>query len=119
VDFNSAGMDKLKLDFDTEINLYRIVQEGLNNIMKHADANQVIIKLVASFPKIILRIADDGKGFNVKDRSISAFNEKRMGLLSIKERVNLLGGKMRIKSHPKGGTKILIEAPFKKQHLNR
>ena len=113
VDFNSAGMDELKLDFDTEINLYRLVQEGLNNIMKHADAKRITIKLVASFPKIILRIEDDGKGFDIKNRLAEAPSEKRMGLRSMKERVSLLGGRMRINSRPDKGTKIFIDVPYK------
>ncbi len=116
VDFNSAGMDDLRLDFDTEINLYRLVQEGLININKHADARQVTIRLVASFPNIILRIEDDGKGFNVEDRLVAASNEKRMGLRSMDERVSLLEGKMRIQSRPTEGTKIFIEVPYKKKN---
>ena len=115
VDFSSAGMDSLSLDFDTEINLYRLIQEGLNNIKKHADASHVTIKLVASSPKIILRIEDDGKGFNVKDRLIAAFHEKRMGLRSMEERVGLLQGKMRIQSSQAKGTRILVEIPYKEK----
>ena len=111
VDFTSAGMDELKLNFDTEINLYRLVQESLNNIIKHADAKSVTIKLVASFPKIILRIEDDGKGFDIRNRLVAAFNEKRMGLRSMEERVSLLRGKMKINSRPEEGTKIFIEVP--------
>jgi len=116
VDFNSAGMDDLRLDFDTEINLYRLVQEGLININKHADARQATIRLVASFPNIILRIEDDGKGFNVEDRLAAVSNEKRMGLRSMDERVSLLEGKMRIQSRPTEGTKIFIEVPYKKKN---
>ena len=116
VDFNSAGMDDLRLDFDTEINLYRLVQEGLININKHADARQATIRLVASFPNIILRIEDNGKGFNVRDRLVAVSNEKRMGLRSMEERVGLLEGKMRIQSRPAEGTKIFIEVPCKKKN---
>lgn len=116
VDFNSAGMDDLKLDFDTEINLYRLVQEGLININKHADARIAIIRLVASYPNIILRIEDDGKGFNVEDRLVAVSNEKRMGLRSMGERVGLLEGKMRIQSRPTEGTKIFIEVPYTKKN---
>jgi len=116
VDFNSAGMDDLRLDFDAEINLYRLVQEGLININKHADARQATIRLVASFPNIILRIEDDGQGFNVKDRLVAVSNEKRMGLRSMGERVGLLEGKMKIQSRPTEGTKIFIEVPFQKKN---
>ena len=67
------------------------------------------IRLVASSPKIILRIEDDGKGFDVKDRMVKAMREKRMGLRSMEERVSLLKGKMRIQSRPMKGTRISIE----------
>ncbi|MBW2200971.1 MAG: PAS domain S-box protein [Deltaproteobacteria bacterium] len=116
VDFYSAGVDDLRLNFDTEINLYRLIQEGLNNVKKHADANRVTIRMVASFPNIILRIEDDGKGFNVEKRWATAVNEKRMGLQSMKERVGLLNGKMRIQSRPNSGTKILVEIPYKEKN---
>jgi PAS domain S-box-containing protein len=116
VDFKAAGMDDLRIDFDTEINLYRMVQEGLININKHADARQATIRLVASFPNIILRIEDDGQGFNVEDRLVAVSNEKRMGLRSMGERVGLLEGKMRIQSRPTEGTKIFIEVPYKKKN---
>jgi PAS domain S-box-containing protein len=116
VDLKAAGMDDLRIDFDTEINLYRMVQEGLININKHADARQATIRLVASFPNIILRIEDDGQGFNVEDRLAAVSNEKRMGLRSMEERVGLLGGKMRIHSRPTEGTKIFIEVPFQKKN---
>ncbi|MCD6352858.1 MAG: PhnD/SsuA/transferrin family substrate-binding protein [Proteobacteria bacterium] len=113
VDFYSAGVNGLRLDFDTEINLYRLIQEALNNIRKHADASQVAIRLISSFPNIILRMEDDGRGFDIKERLVTALTEKRMGLQNMAERVNLLQGKMRIQSRPKEGTKILIEVPYK------
>jgi signal transduction histidine kinase len=113
VDFFAPGLDDLKLDSDDEIALYRLIQEGLNNVKKHADATNATIRLVASFPNIILRIEDNGKGFDAEKRLASAINEKRMGLRSMEERVAILGGKMRIESRPMQGTKILIEVPIK------
>jgi PAS domain S-box-containing protein len=115
VDFFAAGLDDLKINFDTEINLYRLVQEALSNIRKHANANHVIIRMVASHPNIILRIEDDGQGFDVEERLVSAENEKRMGLRSMQERVSLLSGDMRILSRLKDGTKIIIEVPYKEE----
>jgi PAS domain S-box-containing protein len=113
VEFFAAGLDDLELDSDTEIILYRLIQEGLNNVKKHADATDVTIRLVASFPNIILRIEDNGKGFDAEKRLASAINEKRMGFISMEERVALLGGKMKIESHLMQGTKIFIEVPCK------
>ena len=115
VDFSAAAIDELQLDFDTRITLYRLIQEGLNNVQKHADATDVTIRLVTSFPNIILRIEDNGRGFDVKNRLFSAANEKRMGLRSMEERAALLGGKMRIESRTRQGTKIFIEIPFKEK----
>jgi len=126
VDFQPAGLHKLDLDFDAEIHLYRLAQEGLNNIRKHADAEQATITLIGSFPNIILRIEDNGKGFDVKARELALCNEKRMGLRSMKERVNLLGGQMTIQSRLMQGTKVFIKIPYKgqkdeseKTHINR
>ena len=116
INFFAAGMDDLTISFDTEINLYRLIQEALWNTKKHADAASVTLKMVASFPYIILRIEDDGKGFDIKDRMVSAIKEKRMGLLSMEERVGLLNGKMKIQSRPAEGTKIWIEVPYKEQN---
>ena len=119
IDFFAAGMDDLTIPFDTEINLYRLIQEALRNIKKHADANSVTLKMVASFPYIILRIEDDGKGFDIKEQMVSAIKEKRMGLRSMEERVNLLNGKMKIQSRPTEGTKIFIEVPYKEKNCVR
>ncbi len=115
--FHSAGMDKLSLNFDTEINLYRLTQEALNNIGKHSKANLVTINLVASFPNIILRIKDNGKGFDVEKEKKAHANQKQMGLQSMKERVNLLNGIMDIRSKIGAGTKIVIEVPYEDNDL--
>ncbi len=116
VDFFSAGMDDITLDFDTEITLYRLIQEGLHNIRRHADAARAAIRLVASFPNIILRMEDNGKGFDIENRLEAAFNERRIGIRSMKERVALLNGKMTIDSRPMLGTKIFIEVPFRRKN---
>jgi len=111
IGFHSAGIDNLKLSLDAEINAFRLIQEGLNNIWKHADATQATVRLIGAFPNIILRIEDNGKGFNVDQRLAAAMEEKRMGLSSIKERVSLLQGKMVIQSKPEEGTLISIKFP--------
>lgn len=115
VDFVPAAIDNIKLDLDTKITLYRLVQEALNNVKKHADASHVTVRLVASFPNIILRIEDNGKGFDVQERLAATLNEKRMGLRSMEERVGLLQGKMRIESQPMQGTNIVVEVPYKRK----
>lgn len=114
IDFASVGLDGLSLEFDTKINLYRVIQEGLNNINKHAEAENATVRLIASFPKIILRIEDDGKGFDPEKRIPDAIEEKRMGLQSMRERIKLLGGIFNIYSQSGAGTRIFIEIPYDK-----
>ncbi|MCG6919038.1 MAG: PAS domain S-box protein [Deltaproteobacteria bacterium] len=115
VDFFSVGMDDLELDFDTEIAFYRLVQEGLTNIRKHANASQVNVRLSASFSHIMLHIEDNGKGFEVNNRLATALNERRMGIWSMEQRVAFLNGKMKIESDPMYGTKILIKVPHREE----
>ncbi|BBO67385.1 hypothetical protein DSCA_13150 [Desulfosarcina alkanivorans] len=115
IDFAAAGVDELDLEYETEINIYRLIQEALNNIKRHAGADRATIRLVASSPDIVIRIKDNGKGFDVNDRRRRALKEKRMGLQSMVERVGLLGGKINIQSRPAKGTYILIEIPLKEK----
>lgn len=111
IDFFADGMDDLRLDFETQINLYRIIQEALANVRKHAEANQVRIRLVASYPHILLRIEDDGRGFDVRAPQAAAPEDKRMGLWNMQERARLLGGRLTIRSKPGAGTSITAEVP--------
>jgi len=111
VDFYSGGVQHLRFDFDTEINLYRLVQEALSNIRKHADARHVTVRLTASHPTLVLRIEDNGKGFDVALRKTEALKEKRMGLKSMEERARILSGTFSLRSAPGHGTRILVEIP--------
>jgi PAS domain S-box-containing protein len=115
IDFYSAGMRKLDLDFMTRINLFRLIQEGLNNIKKHAHANYVTVRMAASFPNIALSLEDDGRGFEVERLRETALKNRQMGLGKMKERVGMLQGEMKIRSRPMQGTKIFIQLPYKKE----
>lgn len=112
--FSAAGIDSLQLTYDFSIQIYRLVQEALNNIRKHAAATYASVKLVASFPNIILRIEDDGQGFVLEERLNEALLEKRLGIVGMQERVRLLGGTFRIDSRPRQGTRIFMEIPWDK-----
>jgi signal transduction histidine kinase len=118
-EFVSAGIEKAELDFTFKINLYRIVQEGLNNIHRHARAGLAVVKLTAAHPHIILRIEDNGVGFDVEQRAREIDSEKRMGLRSLKERSDLLGGNMIVRSKIGLGTKIFIKIPKAGWHHGR
>jgi PAS domain S-box-containing protein len=111
VDFSAVGIRESQFDYETKITFYRLIQEGLNNIRKHSGASRVTIRLVSSFPNIILRIEDNGRGFDLKNSMDLAVQEKHLGLISMTERVSILQGQLKIESQPGKGTKILIEVP--------
>ncbi len=113
VDFHSAGMQAIKLESEINIQVYRLIQEGLNNIKKHAGASLATIRLIGASPFIVLRIEDNGKGFDVEAREKLLTREKRMGLRSMRERTHLLGGQMMLRSRPGAGTQVVIKIPLK------
>ncbi len=112
IEFYPTGITNLKLTSEAEIHVFRIIQEGLNNIWRHADAGRATIKLVWAFPNVILRMEDDGKGFDMKRHLALGINVKRMGLHNMEERARLLHGKLKIQSRAKVGTTISIKFPY-------
>jgi PAS domain S-box-containing protein len=118
IDFQASGLSAIDLDHNMEIHIYRLIQEGLSNIGKHANADQATIMLLGSSPNIILRINDNGRGFDVEAQELLSSATKRMGICSMRERVSLLQGQMTILSQPMKGTRILIKLPmWKKNHI--
>ena len=115
IDFKTAGMESLELNFDVNIAIYRLVQEGLNNIAKHARAENATVRLVNSFPKIMLRIEDDGQGFDVGSIMEMGTRNGCLGIWSMKERVAVLNGRMTIRSREPIGTSILVEMPYEQE----
>ncbi|WP_415519118.1 MAG: sensor histidine kinase [Desulfovibrio aminophilus] len=111
VDVFADGLEGVGMDFDTQINVYRLIQEALSNTRKHAAASAVRIRLLASYPNLILRIEDDGRGADLEKCLAKAGREKRMGLWSMRERARLLGGKITFRTKPGAGMRILVEVP--------
>jgi len=89
------------------INLFRIIQEGINNIVKHSKAENASVKIQVKDNIVALEITDDGKGFNVKAKGENG----GFGLSNILNRVNILNGKLNILSSLSGGTKLEITIP--------
>jgi PAS domain S-box-containing protein len=110
VKMNVEDIDE-KIDKKIEINIYRIVQEAINNIIKHSKASKVYIKLSKKNGQIFLKVKDNGKGFIMN----SKYNRNGLGLIGMTERVDLLGGEILIDSAPKKGTKIEVKIPLKKE----
>jgi len=114
IDFFSAGMESGTLESDAEINVYRMLQEAINNVVKHAEATKVTVRAVKSHPDIILRIEDNGRGFDLETRLPEAAGENRMGVRSMEERARLNGGTMEIQSLPGKGTRVVFTIPLER-----
>lgn len=94
-----------------ETALYRVVQEALTNVARHAQANQVQVRLQRQEAMIMICIEDDGQGFDVAKVIASKAAVKGMGLLGMRERITLLGGRLDIQSQPGQGTRLRVEVP--------
>ncbi|AXS61989.1 sensor histidine kinase [Bacillus velezensis] len=102
----NTGRFTAALDLDTQLNLYRIIQEFLSNAMKHSQANEVLIMLISIQNKVILHYEDDGVGCNQEEGGGQSMS---MGLSGIKERVRALDGRMKIDTSEGNGFKADIE----------
>ncbi|MDA3791673.1 MAG: ATP-binding protein [Desulfobacula sp.] len=111
VNFETIALDD-RMDATIETVLYRIAQESLNNIIKHADAKKVTVHLENKGKTIALTIEDDGKGFDVNEINARRAREKKIGLLGMEERTALMGGKFLIQSQKGHGTQIFVEIPL-------
>ncbi len=88
--------------------LYRLLQESLNNVIKHAQAEDIQVRVSVSDTRIVLAVHDNGCGFDVEEVSTSTGKTRGMGLQSMAERVKLLCGTMEINSRPGMGTSIIF-----------
>jgi len=104
VDLESRIRERLPPDVETA--LYRIVQEALTNVVKHAQAGVVSIVLARNASAVTALVEDDGRGFSREGSG------EGLGLLGMGERLALLGGKLRIESRPGAGTTIVAEVPL-------
>jgi signal transduction histidine kinase/ligand-binding sensor domain-containing protein len=93
---------------EDEISVYRIVQESLNNILKHSDAKEASVQIKRADGEIQITITDDGRGFTVEPASHAELQKRGLGLTGTAERVRILGGKLSIQSAPGQGTTLHI-----------
>jgi hypothetical protein len=102
--------EHVALDETKEIVLFRITQEAINNIIRHASATDISISLHYSKNKLILQIQDNGKGFNLKEQ-ISGPNHVS-GIYNMQNRANLIGAEILINSVIDSGTSIIVTTPY-------
>lgn len=109
VEVHTSGMGKGRLTSETETVLYRIAQEALNNVSKHARAESVSILLEQRTDFISLIVEDDGVGFEAEE--MFGANDKGLGLVGMRERAALVGGTAKIESRPGEGTTVIVRIP--------
>jgi PAS domain S-box-containing protein len=109
-EFRSAGMEGRRLPPEVETHVFRIVQEALNNVHKHAAAKAVSVRLERRDARIALTIADDGSGFDPSRPSTA--KRKGLGLLGMHERAALIGGELRVQSILGRGTTLTVDLPI-------
>lgn len=108
IDFINLGPVK-RLPNEMEVALFRLVQEALQNALKHAAAKQIQVKLSIAKEMVTVVIKDNGKGFDTSIKKEGSF-----GLMGMKERVDLLEGELSITSSPNAGTLVMIQVPLTK-----
>jgi len=111
LDFHAANLQGKRLPIQEETTLYRIAQETLTNVAKHAEARHVSVLLEERNGTTVLVVEDDGKGFDVEAVMRGAGHSRRMGLLGMEERAALVGGRLTIESRPGAGTAVFVEVP--------
>ncbi|MDP4149527.1 MAG: PAS domain-containing protein [Bacteroidota bacterium] len=109
-DFSVGDLDESLIEEDLQLNIFRIVQEQVNNILKHANAATAVIMLGKRADRIELRILDDGQG------CVPAEAKGGVGIINIKSRVELLHGRVSVRSEPGRGYELIVTAPLKDTH---
>lgn len=110
VKFEIVGT-RQKLSSHTETMLFRIVQEALTNIVRHAEATSVLVRLEFREAETLLSIEDNGKGFDVNEVMARQGMRENLGIYGMTERATLLGGKLSIQSEAGKGTRLQVEVP--------
>ena len=106
--FNKPS-EELEISDAVKNGLFRIFQESLTNVARHSKAKSVTVELLKKDGQLILRVEDDGQGFNLNRES----NGKTLGILGMKERAAMMGGKYHISSMPGKGTSVTVVLPCK------
>lgn len=109
VDFKYSGIETRRFETEVETAAYRIVQEALTNVARHAHVDEVSARVWTQQNKLMVEIDDAGAGFNAEDELIASGTS---GLAGMRERARLLGGRLRVESRPRGGTRLTAELRF-------
>ena len=111
VDLTVAGVER-RFSAEVELTIFRIVQEALRNVEKHAQASKVELKMEFGGGKTKVSICDNGKGFDLGEDLAILPCAGKLGLAGMEERARLLDGSMKIESEPGNGTRVMVEVPI-------
>jgi len=112
--YHQEGMEGPRLPSKLETTLYRVLQEALNNALKHADARRVSVLLQRRGDNLSLIVEDDGKGFDAAGALQSPLPSGKLGLLGMKERMMLVDGALEIEGFPESGTTVYARVPLQR-----
>lgn len=111
IETSHPGGDISRQDGKVEAAIFAIVQETVNNAIKHAQARNIVVQLTETATAVYTVIKDDGKGFDV-DQVMNNYEQRgSLGMINLKERTQLIGGELSIRSAPGHGTRITIQVP--------
>lgn len=119
VDLQTVGLDGVRLPPAVETALYRIIQEALTNVVRHARARQVSLLLEVRGGSVVAVVEDDGCGFDAECLMNGPLSERCLGLHGMRERAELLGGTLTVESSPGRGTSVFVEVPLEGQNEGR
>jgi signal transduction histidine kinase len=107
-----------RLDVAKRTALFRVAQEALTNVARHAQASRVEVNVKKISKRVCMTIVDDGKSFDV-ERVLHTRGNGRLGLLGMRERVEMVGGNLVVESTPRKGTTIQVQIPLGKVRAGR
>ncbi|OGT25316.1 MAG: hypothetical protein A2Z17_04500 [Gammaproteobacteria bacterium RBG_16_66_13] len=109
VDFQTSGVEELRLQPAAETAIYRIIQEALTNVARHAAAGRVGVLLTRRDEELVAIVEDDGRGFDVAAMKQA---EASLGIRGMEERASLVGARLTVESEPGSGTTVFVEVPL-------
>jgi signal transduction histidine kinase len=112
VDYQATGLQSGVILPQVATAVFRIVQEALNNVLKHSQATRVSLILNRHATEVLVIVEDDGCGFDSEMLANYQYGERRLGLLGMKERTELVGGTFNVESSPGRGTTVFVRIPL-------
>jgi signal transduction histidine kinase len=112
-EFHTTGLERRPpLEFEIETNMYRIAQEALNTAQKHGHSKRAAVLLERRDQELVVIVEDDGQGFDPAAQSSADSREKPLGIVGMRERAAVLGGRLEVESAPGKGTTVFVRVPL-------